>query len=165
MLDFNEQLIDVQYMRDRDFALLKRRHSRGEALISKSIRTVLIYACRFWAEHLKDSPRSEPQLRTVQPLLNMLLHEKLLYLLEVLSLVKAVPSVKESLMAAADFLRCAASSNCRRCACLKKFGSQGHDDGIAEVAKDASKFARTFEEPIACRSHPYLHLRTVILSL
>jgi len=75
-----------------------------EAFISKNRNTTLSYACRFWAEHLKDSPRSEPHLRAVQPLLKMLLHEKVLCWLEVLSLVKAVPSAMESLRAAAEFL-------------------------------------------------------------
>ncbi len=76
-----------------------------EALISKNISVALIYACRFWAEHLKDSPRNEGHFRSaVQPHLEMLLHEKVLHWLEVLSLVKAIPSAKESLLAAAEFL-------------------------------------------------------------
>ncbi len=63
------------------------------ALISENISTALIYACRFWAEHLRDSPRNDGQLRTViQPLLRMLLCKKVLYWLEILSLVKAVLS-------------------------------------------------------------------------
>ncbi len=75
-----------------------------EALISKNISTALIYACRFWAEHLKDSPRNELHLCAVQPLLKVLLYEMVLYWLEVLSLVKDVSFVKELLPAAAEFL-------------------------------------------------------------
>jgi len=75
-----------------------------EMLISRNISTALIYACRFWAEHLEHSPRTEPHLSAMRPLLKMLLHEKVLYWLEVLSLVKAAPSAKESLRAAAEFL-------------------------------------------------------------
>ncbi len=78
--------------------------SELQALMSKNISSALIYACRFWAEHLKDSARSEPNLRAVHPLLKTLLHEKVLYWLEVLSFIKAVPSAKESLRAAAEFL-------------------------------------------------------------
>ncbi len=77
-----------------------------ETLVSKNISTTLIYACRFWTEHLRlaDSPRNERLLRAVPPLLRILLHEKFLYWLEFLSLVKAIPSAEESLMAAADLL-------------------------------------------------------------
>ncbi len=76
-----------------------------EAQISKNISVALIYACRFWAEHFKDSPRNEGQFRSaVQPHLEMLLREKVLYWLEILSLVKVIRSAKESLLAAAEFL-------------------------------------------------------------
>jgi len=109
-----------------------------EALISKNISTALIYACRFWAEHLEYSSRSEPHLCAVQPVLKMLLHEKVLYWLEVLSLVNAVPSAKESLLAAAEFL-------------------EGHDSDLAEVAKDVWKFTSMFEDAIAgAATHIYL---------
>ncbi len=75
-----------------------------DELISKNISTALIYACRFWAMHLRDSFLDERLLLAVQPLLKTLLHEKVLYWLEVLSLVKAVPSAEESLLSAADVL-------------------------------------------------------------
>ncbi len=75
-----------------------------EALISKNISAALMYACRFWAMHLKDSPRSESHSRAVQPLLKMLLHEKVLFWLEVLSLIEAIPAAKELLLAAAEFV-------------------------------------------------------------
>ncbi len=97
LLMFNICEIETSYCLNDDIPEL-------EALISKTISTTLIYACRFWAEHLKDSPRSEPHLRAVQPLLKVLLCEKVLYWLEVLSLVKAVPSAKESLRTATEFL-------------------------------------------------------------
>ncbi len=74
-----------------------------EALVSKKISTALTYACRFWAEHLIDCPRNDRQFCAVQPLLKILLHEKVLYWLEVLSLVKEFPSAEESLLAIADF--------------------------------------------------------------
>ncbi len=76
-----------------------------ETLISNNISTALIYACRFWTEHLTDSPRNDRLLRAVPPLLRILLCEKVLYWLEFLSLVKAIPSAKKSLMAATDFLK------------------------------------------------------------
>ncbi len=75
-----------------------------DVLISNNISTALIYACRFWADHLKHTPRNDRLLGAVQPLLETLLHEKVLYWLETLSLVKAVPSAEKSLTAAAEFL-------------------------------------------------------------
>ncbi len=76
-----------------------------ETLISKNISTALVYACRFWTEHFRHTPRNERLLRVVKPLLKMLLHEKVLYWLEVLSLVKAVLSAEESLTAAVGILQ------------------------------------------------------------
>ncbi len=65
-----------------------------DALISKNINTALIYACRFWAEHLRNIPRDDQLLRVVLPLLKLLLHKKFPHWLEVLSFVKAIPSVE-----------------------------------------------------------------------
>ncbi len=76
-----------------------------DALISKNISTALIYACRFWAEHLRSFPRDDKLLGVVLPLLKSLLHEKFPHWLEVLSLVKAIPSAEELLCAAAGFLK------------------------------------------------------------
>jgi len=75
-----------------------------EALISKNISATLSYACRFWAEHLRDCSHNEWLLCAVQPHLKMLLHEKVLYWLEVLSLVKAISCAEEALLVAAEFL-------------------------------------------------------------
>ncbi len=81
-----------------------------DALISKSkIGNALIYACRFWAEHLNDfaaesalnkKELNDEHLHSVQQLLDTLLSEKLLFWLEILSLVKAIPSAEGSLSAA-----------------------------------------------------------------
>ncbi len=126
-----------------------------EALISKTISTALIYACRFWAEHLKDSPCNDRYLQAVQPLLKTLLHEKALYWLEVLSLVKAVPSAKESLRAAAETLE--VRGLLWRNAHLTFSGQKGHDNDLAEVAKDAAKFTSMFKVAIAgAATHIYL---------
>ncbi len=76
-----------------------------DALISKNVSTTLIYACRFWDIHLDDCPRDDWCLRAVQPLLKKLLHEKVLFLLEILSLVEEIPIAEESLLAAAAFLK------------------------------------------------------------
>ncbi len=76
------------------------------ALISENISTALIYSCRFWAVHFRDFPRSDGRLRAViQPLLRMLLCEKVLYWLEILSLAGAVLSAGESLQSAAEYLK------------------------------------------------------------
>ncbi len=76
-----------------------------DALISKNISTALTYACRFWAEHLRNFPRDDQLLHAVLPLLKSFLHEKFPHWLEVLSFVKAIPSARELLRAAADFLK------------------------------------------------------------
>jgi len=109
------------------------------ALISENISTALIYSCRFWAVHFRDFPRSDGRLRAViQPLLRMLLCEKVLYWLEILSLVKAVRSVEESLLAAAEYL-------------------QGYDDDLTDVAEDARNFANEFKVSIAgAATHIYI---------
>ncbi len=51
-----------------------------DVLISKNISTALTYACRFWAEHLRNFPRDDHHLRVVLPLLKTLLREKFLLL-------------------------------------------------------------------------------------
>ncbi len=97
-LTFNSCGIKTSYCLNDDIPELA-------GLISNNISTALIYACRFWANHLEDSFRNDWFLRSVQPLLKTLLHEKLLYWLEVLSLVKEAPSAEESLRAGAEFLQ------------------------------------------------------------
>ncbi len=77
-----------------------------ESFLSDNVSPALVYACRFWAEHLKGASRNDEHLRAaVQPLLKMLLHEKFLYWLEVLSLVNGIPLAEQSLWVAADFLQ------------------------------------------------------------
>ncbi len=77
-----------------------------ESLLSDNISPALVYACRFWAEHLKGASRDDVQLRAAaQPLLKTLLHEKVLYWLEILSLAKSIPLAEKSLQVAAEYLR------------------------------------------------------------
>ncbi len=76
-----------------------------ESLISENIHPALVYASCFWAEHLKGASHNDKHFRAIQPHLKTLLYEKVLYWLEVLSLIKATPLGIESLQVAIDFLK------------------------------------------------------------
>ncbi len=76
-----------------------------ELLLSENVSHALVYACRFWAEHLTDASRNDEHLRAaVQSLLKTLLYEKLLYWLEILSLAKSIPLAEKSIQAAVNLL-------------------------------------------------------------
>ncbi len=129
---------------------------RLESLVSENISPSLVYACRFWAEHLKSASRDDEHLRAaVQPLLKTLLYEKLLYWLETLSLVKSIPLAEMLLLAAADYT--SVRRLFRQCACLTFIGSKGHNDYLAEAANDARMFINEFQEVIAAAAtHIYV---------
>jgi NACHT domain len=61
----------------------------------------LSYSCRFWADHLQTTSPDDEILEEVQGFL----HNRLLYWLEVLSLIKGVPLASPALLSTSDWLR------------------------------------------------------------
>ncbi|RDB30116.1 Vegetative incompatibility protein HET-E-1 [Hypsizygus marmoreus] len=118
--------------------------------LSKRLEThipnYLHYACLFWAEHLAagiyaSSDLKEQNSITVQEI-QQLLYSKLLYWLEVLSLIKGVPSSLSSLSHAVQFLE-----------------TKGLTD-LKEFAIDASRFIAMFRIPIS-QSAPHIYLSAI----
>ncbi|KLO04488.1 hypothetical protein SCHPADRAFT_1003285 [Schizopora paradoxa] len=98
----------------------------------------LVYACRYWGEHLGQANRGDGFRARAQPLLRTFFHQKVLFWLEILSLEKAITSAEKSLMAAKEFL-------------------QGYDNDLVAFADDVLKFVTDFEDPItAAASHIYI---------
>ncbi|KLO04396.1 WD40 repeat-like protein, partial [Schizopora paradoxa] len=99
----------------------------------------LVYACRYWGEHLKHTTRDNSFCAQAQLLLRIFFHQKVLFWLEILSLAKAVTSAEKSLMATArEFL-------------------EGYDDDLAAFADDVLEFVTDFKYPITeAASHIYI---------
>jgi hypothetical protein len=79
----------------------------------KSIHVHLSYACRFWADHLTagftddsslKTPRALEDLESLFSALNDFLHCRLLYWLEVLSLIKEVPAASKALSSVTNWI-------------------------------------------------------------
>lgn len=122
-------------------------------MVSENISSSLIYACRYWAEHLKKCDRNDAHFRALaEPHLKTLLCNNFLFWLEILSLAKAVPSAATSLEIASDFLEVCRviEEECRTNVIVK-----GQD--LAEVAKYGILFVKIFEEPITTAA-PHIYL-------
>ncbi|KIM73368.1 hypothetical protein PILCRDRAFT_15274, partial [Piloderma croceum F 1598] len=107
------------------------------ARIQKYIPNHLSYSCRSWAEHVR---RTNFRIDIIA-CLDEFLCRRLLYWLEVLSLIKAVPIASPALSSIVDQL---ADSNAT----------------TAKLAADASQFVFTFRYPIS-RSAPHIYISAV----
>jgi hypothetical protein len=93
-LRFNICELETSYVRNADVADLDSR-------ISKAIPTHLIYSCLFWANHLQFSPSGSDILEEAKDFM----HSRLLWWLEVMSLVKEVNAAPQALEMAAKWGR------------------------------------------------------------
>ncbi|THH13687.1 hypothetical protein EW146_g6562 [Bondarzewia mesenterica] len=108
-------------------------------IVSKNISSALLYACKYWADHLRDY-RETTEKRDVElvDLLRRFLRTRLLYWIEVLSLVDAVDTGLKLLLFTADWL-------------------EETDKELSSFAKDASRFILISRDPIQ-RSVPHIYL-------
>ena len=98
-LRFNICGLESSYFRNDDVEDLQSR-------ISVSIPTHLAYSCRFWADHLSSLTVTDKN--TLQLLLEgtrTLFYVNLLYWLEAMSLLKAIPASNTALVTASKWLR------------------------------------------------------------
>ncbi|THH05167.1 hypothetical protein EW146_g9973, partial [Bondarzewia mesenterica] len=84
----------------------------------------LVYACRFWVDHLVGSSALEEHLADVEAFLR----DKYLYWLEVMSMLGKIPDARSALLQIA------------RVSCIS------HDMGV--LLKDFNQFAMTYRDPI-----------------
>jgi hypothetical protein len=90
-LKFNICSLETSYWRNDDVKDLTSR-------IQRSIPTYLSYSCRFWANHLGDSMEGEHEHSEMLKETEDFLHNRLLYWLEVLSLIKEVSRAPAALL-------------------------------------------------------------------
>ncbi|KAI0056827.1 WD40 repeat-like protein [Artomyces pyxidatus] len=105
-------------------------------VVEKAIPSHLSYACKYWADHLRDV--SEKRDNEIVNLVKNILHFRFLYWLEVLSLINEMDVAPRLLVTAADWL-------------------EASDKELAAFALDASRFALTFSDPIAY-SAPHIYI-------
>ncbi|TFY60288.1 hypothetical protein EVG20_g7474 [Dentipellis fragilis] len=107
--------------------------------VKTHIPSHLSYACRFWAEHLRDVSRaSTTDENDLLLLVQRVLRSRLLYWFEVLSFIDAFDDAPRLLLLVAEWL-------------------EGSDKENALLAADASRFAQMFHDPITkCASHIYI---------
>ncbi|KAJ6631212.1 quinon protein alcohol dehydrogenase-like superfamily, partial [Mycena sp. CBHHK59/15] len=107
--------------------------------LSRMISTQLSYSSRCWASHLQEADFDAIVLEE----LKVLLYNKFLYWLEVLSLLKEVAITKDALPVAAHWHYAKAK--------------QEHDEALEGFVNDAVKFMTVFSPPIA-QSAPHIYL-------
>jgi hypothetical protein len=94
-LRFNICGLKSSYIRNEDVACLSQQ-------INDSIPTRLSYSCRFWAAHLSETKTDGDSLVNE---VREFLHVRLLYWLEVMSLIKEIPASSVALLTAARWIR------------------------------------------------------------
>ncbi|KLO14925.1 WD40 repeat-like protein [Schizopora paradoxa] len=109
-----------------------------DKLVAENIGSVLMYACRHWADHLTDVSEGDPMLLNLLPLLSRVMFEHTLHWLEVLSLAGSLRCAVPILMAAALY-------------------TQKLDKDLSDFCRDASRFATTFRNVIK-ESAPHIYI-------
>jgi hypothetical protein len=96
-LKFNICDLETSHRRNDDIEDLTFR-------IERSIPTHLLYSCRFWAEHLGDSPDAKHGQSVLLKEIEKFLHIHFLHWLEVLSLIKEVSIASMALLTTARWI-------------------------------------------------------------
>ena len=129
-----------------------------EDLVSKHIPSSLSYACRYWADHLRDlHDMSERRDVELVNLLRIFLRTRFLFWLEVLSLVNAVESAARALLFTAEWLEVNISFSYQLLQTNSHTSKQTSDKELASFAKDASRFVLISRDPIR-ESTPHIYL-------
>jgi hypothetical protein len=93
-LRFNICNLATSHLRNDDVLCLDKR-------VKETVPSHLSYACRFWADHLFATPYELAILDQLQHLL----HDQLLYWLEVLSLIKRVSVASQMLLLVSNWIQ------------------------------------------------------------
>ena len=142
-LRFNICKLETSYIRNDDVPNLQMR-------IEKAITPLLSYSCRFWSDHLRTAPFDSQLLVEVKDFLNV----RLLYWLEVLSLIKEVNRASKALLSIVEWSTVEYLSHPRS---SKIPDSDAQDENLKSFAKDARKFVSAFGSVIA-HSVPHIYL-------
>jgi WD40 repeat protein len=126
--------------------------------IERTISTQLSYSCRFWADHLQAMAFEADILDEIKEFM----HKRLLYWLEVLSLIKAVDIAPRALSAIREWSRvsCSVLYYVLLGEGLNIRSFQTHDEDTVAWATDAGKFIATFGSAIS-QSAPHIYLSAV----
>ncbi|KAI9459860.1 hypothetical protein BJY52DRAFT_1364640 [Lactarius psammicola] len=116
----------------------------SQSLIERCIPSHLVYACQFWADHLRRVSSIEKRDTEIVNLLRNFLDFHLLYWLEVLSLLSKSNIASKLLLTAAEWL-------------------EGVNKDLSLFAADGSRFAVTFADVIA-ESVPHIYLSALPFS-
>ena len=124
--------------------------------INKFISGHLLYSCIFWADHLQETAFDISILEAIQDFLQL----RLLFWLEVLSLIKKVGVAAEALMSTANWIM----------VCSILFGKYGiscfhqaHNSELGAFAVDACRFVSVFRQAIS-QSAPHIYLSALPFS-
>jgi hypothetical protein len=96
-LRFNICRLESSHFRNDDVANLSLR-------IAEFIPTHLSYSCRFWATHLCDTPKDENGCDILLKEIEDFFRIRLLYWLEVMSLIREIPASSIALLAASRWI-------------------------------------------------------------
>jgi hypothetical protein len=122
--------------------------------IEKSVPPCLSYACRFGWQHLQDThPEASSRIELLKSI-DDFLHVRLLYWLEVMSLIKETPTVLSSLHFISRWI---GVSSCVFLEIDELIVVQTSHTDLAEFSADAARFVVNFSTPIS-RSAPHIYL-------
>jgi hypothetical protein len=97
-LKFNICSLGTSYIRNDEVPDLPAR-------VVDAITSRLSYSCRFWGQHVADISNMDLEAETLLPDISTFLRGRLLYWLEVLSLIKEVPTAIQTLVSAAKWIQ------------------------------------------------------------
>jgi len=103
-LKFNICGLDTSYLRNDDVEGLSKH-------IETKITGPLLYSCRFWAAHCRDTADAQDGRDTLLQQVRDFLHHRFLYWLEVMSLTKGVMTANIALLTAAPWIDVSCSSS------------------------------------------------------
>jgi WD40 repeat protein len=154
-LKFNICRLEISFLRNDEVADLKER-------IKKHISEPLLYSCRFWATHLRCTANAQEGDTTLllEDVRNFL-NDRLLYWLEVMSLVEEVSVANTALRTAVPWVEVSSYliiTLLRFVTIFKKF-----DRELSAFAIDACRFIINFDVPIST-SVPHIYLSALPFS-
>src|SRR6266576_2673764 len=145
-LRFNIAGLETSHCRNADVPDLATR-------IEKTILPHLSYGCRFWADHLGATAYDTDILSEVKDFL----HYRLLYWLEVLSLIKKVNMASGMLLSVLRWNQVRQNAETFVPLASKSTIFQENIDDIASFASDAMRFVFVFGPPIS-QSAPHIYV-------
>jgi hypothetical protein len=124
-----------------------------ESLIKKCIPSYLVYACQYWADHLRGITAVEQRDTEIVYLLRIFFNTQLLYWLEVLSVLSKSHVAPKSLIIAAEWLEVSSIAMLS----FRRYYRRTVAKDLSLIAADASRFSLTFADVISA-SAPHIYL-------